>query len=274
MTFPALPIPRRGALWAILVGGWGLLGGAALFLTRQPFSFPTYLGGLAVLAFLILWAMCTYRALALTRLRYAVDRDALRVRWGWSTFVVPMGAIREVYKPGRLTPERSSPWWRWPALHVWAHREGGRTWYLFGTRPPSDLWFFCGAGFCVGISPADGERLLREVNRRRALGVNRHVPLGWVHPRVARWRFWQDTYALLGWLAGLVFLLLLWGEAARRAELPTPLRMAELGTFLLGVDWLLGLVLYRRERLAALALWWAGSSVLAVLLLGLWTSRL
>lgn len=274
MTFPALPARHRGFLWTALFVGWIVLLLSAVFLVRQPFSFPSYLGWLGVLFLSILWGIFTYRAAALMRLQYTVDRDALRVRWGWSTFVVPMGEITEVYPPGRLSDLPPSPWWRWPAPHVWSRAEGDRAWYMFGTRAASELWFFCGSGFCVGISPIDGEALLKEVNRRRALGVNRRLTLGWQHPRVVRWRFWQDTYTLLGGLAGLVFLALLWGEAARRSALPTPQRIAGLGSLLLIVDWLLGLALYRRERLATLILWWAGSAVLAVLLLGLWTSRI
>ncbi len=274
MTFRALPAQHRGNLWTTIVAGWVVLLLVVVFLTQQPFSLPVYLGWLAVLAALVAWGIATYRAVALMRLQYTVDRDALRVRWGWSTFVVPMSEIREVYRPGRLSDIPAPPWWRWPALHVWARAEGERVWYMFGTRDVSNLWFFCGPGFCVGISPTDGEALLKEVNRRRALGANRRLTLGWEHPRVARWRFWQDTYALLGWLAGFVFLAFLWGEAARRAELPTPRRLAELGTLLLAVDWLLGLAFYRRERLASLILWWTGGGMLAVLLIGLWTSRI
>ncbi len=274
MTFSSLPHRQRGNLWTALVTGWMVIAAIVFFLARQPFSLVTYLGWLMVVAFLAIWGLCTYRAFALERLQYSLDRDALRVRWGWSTFVIPMQEIRHVHRPGNLRGIPLSPWWHWPARHVWIRQTDGRAWYLFGTRPPEQMWFFCGDDFCVGISPADGEGLLRELNRRRALGVNRALARGWRHPRVARWRFWQDGYALAGWLAGVLFLVLLWGEAARRAELSRPLRLAELGTFTLMVDWLLGAVLYRRERPAALALWWAGSALLATLILGLWTSRI
>ncbi len=274
MTFAAVPAPHRyrWVVFLALIGGGVLLGG--WFVVQQPFSLFTYLLGLGVVVLALTLAYLFYRLLALALLRYEVDRDALRVRWGWSTFVVPMHEIQAVYPPGRLQPLPSSPWWTWPARHVWTRDVEGRTWYMFGTQPPEHMWLFWGQDFCLGISPRDGERMLREVNRRRALGVNRRLRRGWQRPGLARWRFWSDTYALLGWLAGLVFLLLLWGEVARRAELLTPWRLAQLGTLLLGIDWVLGLLLYRRERLAALALWWAGSALLVVLLLGLWTTRI
>lgn len=274
MTFRPLPPLKRFYDWGALVAGWLVLFLLVTLWSQRPFSFTTYIGWLALIALGIVWGLLTYRAVALARMRYSVDRNALRVRWGWSTLVVPMPEIIEVHRPGSVEPPSSASWWRWPAPHVWRRKDGERTWYAFATRPLSEAWIFCGADVCLAISPEDGEALLREVNRRRALGANRRLALGWEHPRLARWRIWQDTYALLGWLAGVVFLVLIWGEAARRADLPTPQRLAELSTLVLAVDWILGLIAYRRERLAALLLWWTGSVVLAVLLIGLWTSRI
>ncbi len=274
ITFKPLSPLRSGYVRAALIVGWLLLLFAISLWVKRPFSFITYLGGLVLLGLVVLWGVVTYRALALKRLAYTIDRNALRVRWGWSTLVVPMPDITHVYRPGKVQSPRAFAWWRWPAPHVWTYAEEGRTWYFLATRAPDDLWFFCGDDFCVGLSPEDGEALVREVNRRRALGPSQRLRFGWVPPRPARWRIWQDVYALLGWLGGVVFLVLIWGEAARRADLPTPRRLAELATLVFAADWLLGMIAYRRERLAALLLWWGGSIVLAVLLIGLWTSRI
>ncbi len=270
MTFRAVPHPRRFWLWLGVAGGGLVLAGVFLLLARADFSPRVYVGWLVWGAALILFAMYAYRVWALDRLRYTVTRDALRIRWGVSTFVVPMAEVGAV-RNGRVegAPDGGA-WWRWPALYVGRDEAQPREWILFSTCPPEQTVYLCGPRLCVGLSPQDSARFVEAINRRRALGPNRSLAIGWEHPRVVRWRLWQDSWALAGLLVSLVMVILLWGEAAMRPEFPRMMRLARLGTLLLLLNWAWGALLYVRERVLALALWWGGSLVLVILLLGLW----
>ncbi len=271
--YGAPPYPHRryirlgtAILWPLLIGlvvGWA----------RRPFSLVTYLGWL-ILGGLVLGAVVyTYRVWSLERLRYFLDRDGVYVRWGEAVFAFPMRYAKRVHYgvPPEDPPQPSR--WMWPAFYVWMGEHGGKRWYIFASVPWEEALFLCGDETCLGISPTEGEDFVRAMNARRALGPNRAISLGWRLPRPARWRVWQDSVALSGWMAGLILLVLLWGEAAIRTDLPRIFLMARLGAFLWVVDWLLGMVVYPRDRLAGVILWWGGSFVLALLLIGLWVMR-
>lgn len=269
-TFEAAPLPKRNTLGVLaLLWGLGLLLGARLLLTR-PFDLTTYGLGLLWGLLFLAWVLFTYRLWALSRLTYWVDRNGLYVRWGWSTFVFPMTAMDTVHEPGLPVPVRGR-WWDWPARYVGTWQWGDKRLHLYSTLPPERAWFLCGPQACLGISPREGKALVEALNRRRRLGPTRLLSEGRVYPRWLRARFWQDSPALAFLAAGLLLLLLLWGEVAARPAIAPVHRTARVATLILGGDWLLGARLYRRERVLALTLWGAGAMLLAVLLIHLWT---
>ena len=271
--FPSRPFPHRRYMWAGVLLFWPLLIAFALWWARRPFSLITYLGWLFFGVMFIGGIWYTYRVWALERLAYSVNRDGVYIRWGGATFVLPMRYIEDVFHglPQGEGPVPSR--WMWPAIFTWFGEHGGKRWYIFASAPWSHVLFLCGQDVCVGLSPRDEAAFIRAVNERRQLGPNRDLSLGWRLPLVARWRIWQDSVALVAWASGIILLTLLWGEAAIRLDMPRILWMARLGSFVYLVDWILGIFLYRRERLAGVILWWGGSAVLALLLIGLWVMR-
>ncbi len=273
MMYPSLPYPRRRYVRVSVFVLWLLLIALVIWWSHRAFSLVTYLGWLLLGGAVIVGGVYTYRVWSLERLRYSLDRDGVYVRWGEAIFVFPMRYAKSVYygpPPGSPSPSR----WMWPASYVWLGEHEGKQWYIFASVPWEQGVFLCGDKVCLGITPADGREFLRAINARRSLGVNRPLALGWRLPRIARWRVWQDSVALSGWIAGIILLVLLWGEAAIRLNLPRILWMARLGSFILLVDWVLGMVVYPRERLAGVILWWGGSFILALLLIGLWVMRI
>ena len=78
------------------------------------------------------------------------------------------------------------------------------------------------------------------------------------------------SYARFGVFFGALLLVVLWGEVSIRAPLIGVQQVAQVVTLLVLGDWVLGAMLYRRERLAALVLWWTGALMVAAFLVHLW----
>lgn len=270
LKFDPLPAKNRGLLWGGVVLGAGVLIALGWYTVHRPFSFTAYLLGLGWFLLAVLWVVYTYRVWALERLRYEVDRNGLYVRWGWATFTLPMPMMEEVHPPG-LSLSLPQRWWQWPASYVGRWDVGEKKLFLFSSRPVEEMWFFCGPQVCVGVSPQDGQGLVKALNDRRRLGLTREHTLGWRYPSLLQHAFWQDTVALIALASGLLLLIALWGEVASRSMYPILRRTATVATLLLLGDWLLGWSLYRRERVLALTLWWTGSALLLVFLIHLWT---
>lgn len=270
MSFSVTPAPYRRWAWS----GLGLavaldvLWAAALW--QRPLSRPTYAAwvlwavwGLAVIVY-------AYRCWALDRLAYHVDRNGVYIRWGHSTFVVPMVLLREVHPPGTDTPHFPLRWWRWPALYVGPEVDQGREWHFFATVPPAEQWILCGDRICIGLSPENSQALVVALDRRRALGPNRSLRLGWQRPGLWRWRLWEDSSALFGLLANGLVMLLLWGESVSRAgEFHARVLVTVTTSLVLG-NLLLGGFLYRHHRFPTLVLWWVSVFLQVVILMTFW----
>ncbi len=272
MSFPAVR-PARWQWWAfLLLGGWigWLVGGR--YLTTQPFGFLTYLGWVAWGGVGLGLAYLTYHGWAVLRLQYIVTRDGIGICWGWNRFFVPMQEVTQVASAAGVA--RTTFWWRGPALYVGTTREEGRRVYGFSTIPWDRALILGGPRVLLVMSPQDREGFLNALNARRRLGPNRVLSLGWERPRWARWALWRDAPALLALITAGMLVLLLWGEAAWRVENSRLLGLVQLASLLLMANTLLGLLVYARERPAALALWWGGVGILLVLLIGLWTGYL
>ena len=271
MSFSAvLPARWRWYILLLLVG-WLAWTGSAWWLFRQPFRLSTYLGGLGWTLLGGILAYLTYHFWALVRLRYTITRDGIYVRWGWQQFFMPMNEIQKV--TDMLSSARPF-WWRWPALYVGSSQIAGRPIHAFSSVPWHQALVLTGPRVIFIISPQTPAAFIEALNARRALGPNRRRPLGWERPRWARWALWRDAPALSALVTVGVTTLLLWGEAAGRVDNARLLHLVQLASFLLAGNTLLGFLVYARERMAALALWWGGAGILLVFLLGLWTGYL
>jgi len=250
----------------------------------QQISLWTFFLGLGLLLSVPLLLFLVYHTLGCLTLRYHLNRNGVVVRWFGVEQVIPIRDIQRIV-PGRdlgnVVVRRRGL--RWPG-----HERGlglipgiGRTRFL-ATRPLGEQLLLVTPRRAYAISPRDAEGFVRAYESRRALGPNRLLERG---PRYAgwlAWRLWRDqtAWGLLG--AALAINLGLFAYlSARFAHLDLQLALhfnslgqvdrigprTELfalpiiGLIVLGVNLVLGLILYRRERAGSYLLWGAAAAV-------------
>jgi len=270
MTFDALPARYQKWAWLGFLGASTVAVAGGLLLVHQSLTLLTYTAWIAWGLWVLGVVFYGYRLWALHRLAYHVNRDGVYVRWGHSTFVLPMAEMHSVHPPGEKPLDFPARWWRWPALYVGEELASGRRVRCFATVPVDQQWLLCGDTACLGVSPRDGQRLLLEMNRRRGLGPNRSLASGWRRPRLWRWRFWEDGTAVLSLLANALVLVLLWGEATARGREGQAQLLVGMTTLLVGLNVLLGILFYRRHRFLTLILWSSAVIVQLIILLRFW----
>ncbi|NUQ38267.1 MAG: DUF1648 domain-containing protein [Caldilineales bacterium] len=273
MAFRPLPFPHRRLAW-LLALILALLASALLAQALRTPPGPSLVILLA-LAGLVggLFTLLLFRLLALERLDYWVERDAIRVHWAGDSFTLPLHLIEHV-QPAAADAARPQ-WWRWPAL--WAvspWTRGPET--AFATRGPAQCLALITPTHTYLLSPQDGPGFMAAVAARQQLGPARAL-----RPAVQRagmrlhW-FWRDPLApwlIMGGLglSLLLFALLIWRFPGLPAMLPLhydaagapdrlgPRQALFLLPLITGLIWftngVLGVILYERQRVAAYLLW-------------------
>ncbi|RPJ43086.1 MAG: hypothetical protein EHM21_11990, partial [Chloroflexi bacterium] len=116
---PFYPPRRRGLLFhALLILGLGGASALAFFygLNQQSGSVQTY-SVLLWLVSLLLFAplpWIVYRAFALARASYRLERDGLRLRWGMRAEDIPLPDVEWVRRPADLATSLPLPPLHWP----------------------------------------------------------------------------------------------------------------------------------------------------------------
>jgi hypothetical protein len=257
-------------------------------LTGAPESWPVSLGLFAQLvALLALFAAAgalIYRFVAALTLAYEIDRNGIYIVWLGNRAVVPLDRITHVDVGARLgiplgAFQRIGYYWGRARL------TDGAPLHLFTTvRPERSLVIHTTDG-AYAISPGDHEAFVQDLEQRRNLGATKPLAPALQPSRMFLYDFWNDATVralLLGAL--LVNLAALGLLAARYPELAPQLEMRfdaagevsglrprhqalflPLAAFGLGLlNTVLGLAVYRRERLAARLL--QGASVIVQIL--------
>ena len=288
------PPLRTGLL--IGIGLLGLsLGSVALGLAqipRAPFSVWLVLWTVLPLAGAPLALIVGYRLFGLATARYIIDRDALRVRWGWSVEEAPLAEVtlepipegfkhelrlgRGVWWPGCLVGTRDIP-------------SLGKV-EFFSTRPPSGMLMVSTAGRRLAISPPDPRGFLDAFVSATRLGSLRKIPPRSIRPEFFSSRVWDDKLARALILLGLALPLGLLGflgaasstlpdlvpfgfdVAGQPDSLGPPTRLLFL-PLIAGLCWLADMVLagvvYRVERDRPLAYGvWGLAGIVGVLIWG------
>ncbi|MFN8473605.1 MAG: PH domain-containing protein [Anaerolineae bacterium] len=243
---------------------------AALLLgiTRVGVSPIAFLAGLLLLLSLPALAVLAYWLWGALSLRYAMDRNAVTIRWAATTYVIPMPNITAVEDGADFFVERVQGY-HWPGLLVGLghlDRLGGTM--ICATRPlPEQLILVTRRG-SYAVSPADRAAFIEGLGTRQRLGPTEALAETVWQPRWMRLPIWRDrlVYALLG--AGVILSLLLWAwvsllYGSLPATLPmrgldaTPLARAIAvwlplaGALALAVNVALAVAVHRRERFAA-----------------------
>jgi subtilisin family serine protease len=293
--------PRRAL--GLVCGLLGLLAALALLVAllrpalAEPVSGTTFVRALLALLLLAVlgnFAILTY---GVWSLRYRLTADRLDLRWAHMTHRIPLVDVREVLT-GAAAREVSRGGARvagvnWPGYHIGRglHPRLGPIFYYSAHRRPDQLCYALTPGRVYAISPADAPGFAGEVARRRAA-----LAMAAIAPATAdEWGFtgspfWRDRGAQIVMLLAVAINLALFGYlmiAYPRLPPLIPLHYNIFGVVdrigfaneifslplialvILGLNFVAGVLLHRRESLAAYLLF---GSTLWVQLLFLFAS--
>lgn len=243
----------------------------------RPVAIGTFLIGLAVLLSLPFLGLIVYWLYGLILSMYSLDRNALIIHWGTTEQIIPTGQIEQVLTGEEVEGQIQFHGGKWPG-HWIGYGEVpsvGPT-LFYATVPPQRQVYIVTPGLTYGISPADRAEFLDSLHKRLQMGPTQVVEQSSRRPNVLEWAFWRDRLALallgVGFLALLVLIGLL---CFRFPSLPmlmplhfdaagVPDRFGPRGQMfiipLIGllaflVNGVLGVIAYRRERVASYLLW-------------------
>lgn len=304
MELPARFTPPRRiglifhALPAVLLSA---AGGFSLWYALQRIE-RSNIVGLLLLSIVLLTPVpfLVYRAFALLRARYMLDRDGLRVRWGLRSEDIPMPQVEWIRSANELGYHLRLPYLRWPGAILGKRSTEGLGLVEFIASDASTLQLIATPEKVYAISPMEPRRFLNTFRRAVELGSLAPIPSASILPRAFLKRIWADKTARVLVFLGLASLGLLWlissALVSSYSQLPlgyTPqgepfppgpsefiLLLPILGSIVFGADLLLGMFFYYRQgdtqRLAYL-LWGTGILtpvllILAVLLMAKWST--
>lgn len=255
--------------------------GLIYLIVGEPVTLLTFLWGVALLLSLPALATIAYWTAALGNARYAVERHALHVEWGYVRYVVPLDKIRASYYSAQgSSPVQQFRGLRWPGFQFGQARrrladDQTQAVHLLTAGSQVDgLWVETEDG-AFAITPHDAETFYQCLQALAATGSTPEVlPVPGEATLTSGAPFWRDRPAqvLLG--GGLLLCIVLFAVlAATYQQLPgrlalpagtgTPGQLFVLpvvGTLAWGINALVGYVFYqwRQEPPLAYLLWGAG----------------
>lgn len=268
-----------------------IIAGLVVLAASLPVTILTFVMGIGILLCLVLLGLLIFWLHGLSRSGYALDRNALVIRWGTTRQVIPTGQIERVLTAAEIEGPIRFRGGRWPGHCVGYGSVPGAGPALFYATVPTDAQtYVVTPGLTYGISPADPAGFLQTLRERQKMGPTRRVEQSSSRAAFLEWTIWQDRFGLallgVGFLAALILtgLLCLWHQMTP-ANLLIPLHFDAAGNpdrlvgrgqvfFLPLVGWLaiianavFGCSLHRTERMASYLLW-GGSIVVQVLVWG------
>ena len=276
------PSKRNGLILHVVLlvllaaaSGWGF---ANLLRAAGGLDFVVYL-----LVGLIAFApipVLAYRAYALSRAEYILDRDSLELRWGLRDEDIPLTDIEWVRSIHDLTYPLTLPPFPMVGaiLGLRRHRDVGLVEFIASDR--KNLLLVATAKRVYAISPADPVEFTQTFARAVELGSLTPAKPSSVYPSFVVTEAWQSGLVRYLWLAGL-FLnigLIVWTSLLipffsqialgfrpdRTPDAVPSLQLVILplvSTFLALVGWVAGLYFYRWEkrRVLSVIIWAAGA---------------
>lgn len=291
MDTGSFPPPRRRGLLvhAVLIAALAALSvWATLSLSRASVGPTLVLYLLVFLASLPPLPFFGYRAFALLRADYVLDRDSFAIYWGLRVEDIPLTEIEWIRPASGLSSPLRLPAFRLPGafLGVTRHPDLGAVEFIASTR--QNLLLVATAKRTYAISPEDAASFLAAF--RRAIELGSLLPADAVsqYPSFLLARAWEDRAARFLWLSGFLLNLglIVWvaflvpaldrialGFSPGGAPLdPVPsvrlILLPLLSASLFAAGLLAGLFFYRDEKYRYLAvLVWASSALTSLLFL-------
>jgi hypothetical protein len=256
-----------------------------------PIGVATFVLGLAILLCLAALALLIFWLHGLHHSGYALDRNALVIRWGTTRQIIPTGQVERVITPEEIEAPIRFRGGRWPGHCVgYGSIPGAGQTLFYATLPTDGQIYVVTPGLTYGISPTDPDAFVETLRKAQSMGPTRRVEQSSTRAAFLEWTIWQDRFGLAllaaGFLASLVLtgLLFLWYQLTPGSAM-IPFHFDSAGNadrlvgrgqvfFLPLIGWvttianaLFGGWLHRTERVASYLLW-AGTIVVQVLVWG------
>jgi len=269
----------------VLLGlsGWGIWN---LTFTEVGPNFAVFL--LDALLALVPLPLFVYRAYALLRADYILDRDSLELRWGLRDEDIPLTDIEWLRPASDLTTPLRLPWLPIPGAVLGTRRHPDLGVVEFLAADARNLLLVATSKRVYAISPTNAAKFAQTFARTIEMGSLTPAEPVSIYPSFIFSRAWENPLARFLWLAGLflniglaVWVLLtiptlsqvsLGFSPAGGTFPPSPAEQLILlpivSSFLFVVGLFMGLYFYRWEthRILALILW-VSSALTSLLLL-------
>jgi len=258
----------------------------------RPLGIGTFVIGLAVLVSLGLLGLIGYWLYGLARSGYSLDRNALVIRWGLTEQIIPTNQIERVLAGDEIEGRIRFIGGLWPGHYVgYGEVPAVGSALFYATVSPRHQIYIVTPGLTYGISPTDRDAFLESLHKRLQMGPTQLVEQSSRRPGFLEWALWQDRLGLALLAGGFLAVLALTGLLCFRfPTLPrfVPLHFDAMGNpdrlgrqaqiFILPLIGLLAMLLngalgvltYRRQRVASYLLW--GGTILVQVLV--WTAAL
>ncbi len=244
---------------------------------------------LLIIVSLFVLTLLGYWLFGLLRSGFHMDRNALVIRWGATTQVVPMNSVTSVLSGDQVKGIARFRGSRWPGLRVgYGEMEEIGPTLFFSTGSLRKQVVLTTPVLAYALSPADATGFLAALRQRLSMGPTQSVEQASQQPGFLTWSFWSDRLGLALLATALFLLVALFGYISLRypslADLQ-PLHfdaagqpdrwgsriqvftLPFIGLLALIANGGLGFLLYERERPAAYLLW-AGAIGAQVLVWG------
>ncbi len=262
--------------------------GLVILAASRQVDIWTFIIGLAIVACLAVLGLLFFWLHGLARSGYALDRNALVIRWGATRQIIPTGQIERVLAAADLEGPVRFRGGKWPGHCVgYGSVPGAGPALFYATAPTGDQILVVTPGLTYGISPADPERFLKTLRQGQKMGPTRRVEQSSSRAGFLEWTIWQDRFGLallgVGFLAILILtgLLCLWypnlplhltlhwdaaGAPDRWGGRGHLFFVPLLGWLAVLANAVLGSAVHRNERMASYLLW--GGSIVVQILVG------
>jgi hypothetical protein len=244
---------------------------------------------LLVLGSLFLLILLGYWLYGLLWSRFQMDRNALVIRWGAMTQVIPMGSVGSVLSGDQVKGISRFRGPLWPGLRVgYGEIDGIGPTLFFSTGSLKRQVILTTPALAYALSPGDSAAFLSALRHRLSMGPTQNVEQVSQQPALLTWDLWNDRLGLVLLVSGLLMMLALFGYVSLRYPSMTDLQPlhfdaagqpdrwgTRLQVFTLPFIGLLALIanvglgglLYERESWAAYLLW-TGDIAVQVLIWG------
>jgi len=145
-----------------------------------------------------------YRAYALLRADYYIDRDSLAILWGLRVEDIPLTDIEWIRPASDLSAPLSLPRFRLPGAVIGTRRHPDLGLVEFLAADPKKLILVATSKRVFAISPNDMGSLVRTFARATELGSLTPAEAKSVYPSFVITQAWESPFARFLWISGIL----------------------------------------------------------------------